>query len=565
MQKKLSYAAGATTVPLLEVTIGDLFDQITEKFGENDALIVAHQNVKWTYKDLKKRVDACAKALMAQGIEKGDRVGIWSQNRAEWTVVQYATAKIGAILVNINPSYRLHELKYALNQSGCKLMIAAHEFKYSRYTEMLYELLPELNRCLPGELKAEEVPELSTIISLENAPKPGMFTWFEFREKGMGVEDAALADRQASLHFKDPINIQYTSGTTGFPKGATLSHYNIVNNGFFVTESLQLTHKDKLIVPVPLYHCFGMVLGNLGAMTHGATVIYASEGFEPKAILEMADREKATILYGVPTMFFAELDLPEVEQFDLTSLRGGIMAGALCPPELMKKVQTVMTMTDMQIAYGMTETSPVSTQTQTHTSFSKRVSTVGQVHPHVEIKIVDPDTGDIVAIGERGELCTRGYSVMIGYWNDEQKTRESIDEKGWMHSGDLATMDEEGYVNIVGRIKDMIIRGGENIYPKEIEEFLYQHPKVSEVQVIGVPSEKFGEEVMAWIKPKNGFELTEEEIKKYCKGKIAHYKIPQFYKFTSEFPMTVTGKIRKVDMRKISIKELGIEMEDVLG
>ena len=565
MQKNLSYAAGDTSVPLLEVTIGDLFDQITEKYGENDALIVVHQDLKWTYKDLKKRVDDCAKALMAQGVVKGDRVGIWSQNRAEWTIVQYATAKIGAILVNINPSYRLHELKYALNQSGCKLLISAHEFKYSRYTEMLYELMPELNECIPGQLVVSEVPELKTIISLDNSDKPGMFTWFEFMDQAKVITDTQLAERQASLHFKDPINIQYTSGTTGFPKGATLSHYNIVNNGYFVTESLKLNYKDRMIVPVPLYHCFGMVLGNLGAMTHGATVIYASEGFEPKAILEIADREKATILYGVPTMFFAELDLPEVNEFDLTSLRGGIMAGALCPPELMKKVQTVMTMTDMQIAYGMTETSPVSTQTPTHTPFDKRVSTVGQVHPHVEVKIVDPDSGEIVERGETGELCTRGYSVMIGYWNDEVKTRDSIDEEGWMHSGDLATMDEEGYVNIVGRIKDMIIRGGENIYPKEIEEFLYQHPKVGEVQVIGVPSEKFGEEVMAWIKPKNGFQITEEEIRDYCKGNIAHYKIPQFYKFTDEFPMTVTGKIRKVEMRKISIKELGIEMEDVLG
>ncbi len=565
MQKNLSYAAGDTSVPLLEVTIGDLFDQITEKYGENDALIVVHQDLKWTYKDLKKRVDACAKALMAHGVVKGDRVGIWSQNRAEWTIVQYATAKVGAILVNINPSYRLHELKYALNQSGCKLLISAHEFKYSKYTKMLYELLPELNTCQPGKLEAEEVPGLNTIISLDNSAKPGMFTWFDFMDQGKEISETQLAERQSSLHFKDPINIQYTSGTTGFPKGATLSHHNIVNNGYFVTESLKLKNQDRMIVPVPLYHCFGMVLGNLGAMTHGATVIYASEGFDPLAILEIADREKATILYGVPTMFFAELDLPEVDNYDLTSLRGGIMAGALCPPELMKKVQTVMTMTDMQIAYGMTETSPVSTQTATHTPFDKRVSTVGQVHPHVEVKIVDPLTGETVERGEKGELCTRGYSVMIGYWNDEAKTRDSIDEGGWMHSGDLATMDEEGYVNIVGRIKDMIIRGGENIYPKEIEEFLYLHPKVSEVQVIGVPSEKFGEEVMAWIKPKNGYSITPEEIKEYCKGNIAHYKIPQFFKFTDEFPMTVTGKIRKVEMRKISIKELGIEMEDVLG
>ncbi|MCB0649975.1 MAG: AMP-binding protein [Saprospiraceae bacterium] len=565
MKKKLSYAYGSKEVPLLEITIGKMFDQVVEKYGEHEALVVTHQNIRWTYNDLKKQVDACAKALLAQEVKKGDRVGIWAQNRSEWMVVQYATAKIGAILVNINPSYRLHELKYALNQSGCKMLIAAHEFKYSKYTDMLYALLPELNYANPGQLRSEEVPGLKTIITLGNSSKPGMFTWAEFLENGTEVDDGLLTERQASLHYKEPINIQYTSGTTGFPKGATLSHYNILNNGFFVTESLQLTYKDRMIVPVPLYHCFGMVLGNLGAMTHGATVIYASEAFDPKAILEIADLEKATILYGVPTMFFAELDLPEVRQFDLSTLRGGIMAGALCPPELMKKVQTVMTMTDMQIAYGMTETSPVSTQTQSHTPFDKRVSTVGQVHPHLQVKIVDPATGETVERGVKGELCTRGYSVMIGYWQDEVKTKESIDEEGWMHSGDLATMDEEGYVNIVGRIKDMIIRGGENIYPKEIEEFLYLHPKVSEVQVIGVPSEKYGEEVMAWIKPKHGLTVTPEEIQAYCKGQIAHYKIPEHFKFTEEFPMTVTGKIRKVEMRKISVKELGIEMEDVLG
>lgn len=565
MKDKLSYVSGPVEKPLLQMTIGQMFDQITEKYGDNDALVVVHQDVKWTYNELKSRVDNCAKALLAYGVQKGERVGIWSQNRAEWTIAQYATAKVGAILVNVNPSYRLHELKYALNQSGCKMLIAAHEFKYSKYTEMLYELAPELNYCNPGELEAEEVPGLKTIISLDNSEKPGMLTWSEFMDASILVADKTLEQREATLDNMEPINIQYTSGTTGFPKGATLSHFNILNNGYFVTESLGLTHEDRMIVPVPLYHCFGMVLGNLGCMTHGATVIYASEGFEPEKILEIVEREKATILYGVPTMFFAELDLPEVDKYDLTSLRGGVMAGALCPPELMKKVQSVMTMTDMQIAYGMTETSPVSTQTRTHTPFEKRVSTVGQVHPHVEVKIIDPGTGETLPRGEKGELCTNGYGVMIGYWNDEKKTEESIDEDGWMHSGDLATMDEEGYINIVGRIKDMIIRGGENIYPKEIEEFLYLHPQISEVQVIGVPSEKFGEEVMAWIKPKNGFVLTAEEIKEYCKGQIAHFKIPTYYKFTEEFPMTVTGKIRKVEMRKISVQELGIEMEDVLG
>jgi fatty-acyl-CoA synthase len=564
MNDNLSYIAGPTDKPLFKLTIGELFEHIAEKYADNEALVVVHQDIKWTYRDLKKRVDNCAKALLALDIQKGDRVGIWAQNRAEWTIVQYATARVGAILVNVNPSYRLHELKYALNQSGCKVLFAAHEFKYSKYSEMLYELAPELKYCKPGQLDTEEIPELETIISLDNTDKPGMWTWQDFIKLGSNIDQQMLEKRQRTLSYLDPINIQYTSGTTGFPKGATLSHFNILNNGFFVTESLKLTYKDRMIVPVPLYHCFGMVLGNLGCMTHGATVIYASEGFDPKSILEIVDKEKATILYGVPTMFFAELDLPEVGNYDLTSLRGGVMAGALCPPELMKKVQSVMTMTDMQIAYGMTETSPVSTQTVTDTPFDKRVSTVGQVHPHVQVKIVDPLTGETVPRGEKGELCTKGYSVMIGYWNDDTKTKDSIDDEGWMHSGDLATMDEEGYVNIVGRIKDMIIRGGENIYPKEIEEFLYQYPKVAEVQVIGVPSEKFGEEVMAWIKPKNGYTLTEDEITKYCKGQIAHYKIPAYFKFTKDFPMTVTGKIRKVEMRRISVQELGIKLEDVL-
>ena len=558
MKNHLSYAVGPTDTPLLELTIGEMFDNIVEKHGNNEALIVVHQNIRWTYNELSERVNACAKSLLALGIQKGDRVGIWSQNRAEWTTVQFATAKVGAILVNINPSYQLHELKYALNQSGCKMLISAHEFKYSKYTEMLYELAPELNESQPGTLKLEAVPDLKTIITLAEDHKSGMLTWNKFLKEGENIETQLLTDRQATLHYKDPINIQYTSGTTGFPKGATLSHYNILNNGYFVTESLHLTEKDKMIVPVPLYHCFGMVLGNLGSMTHGATVIYAGEGFDPKTILEITEKEKATILYGVPTMFFAELDLPEANELDLSSLRGGIMAGALCPEELMKKVQTVMTISDMQIAYGMTETSPVSTQTSTNTPFDKKVSTVGQVHPHVKIKIVDPDTGETVPRGIKGELCTKGYSVMLGYWNDKTKTAYAIDNDNWMHSGDLATMDEEGYVNIVGRIKDMIIRGGENIYPKEIEEFLYTHPKIHEVQVIGIPSDKYGEEVMAWITPEHDIALTEEEVKHFCKGQIAHYKIPTYYKFTEDFPMTVTGKIRKVEMRKISVEELHI-------
>jgi fatty-acyl-CoA synthase len=562
--KNISYTSGTSSTPLLGMTIGDKFDEIVKKYPDNDALIVAHQNIRWTYADLAAAVHQCAKALMACGLQKGDRVGIWAPNCYEWTVLQFATAKAGIILVNINPSYRKNELVYALNQSGCKMLVLAKQFKYSEYAEMLMEIAPELTYTTFGELESAALPDLKMTVLLSDEGLGALLPWKTFMSRSEEITEKELNTRQASLAFDEPINIQYTSGTTGFPKGATLSHHNILNNGFFVAEIMNFTEKDRLVIPVPLYHCFGMVLGNLGCMTHGATMIYPGKGFDPDAVLLAVQEEKATALYGVPTMFIAELEHPDFHKYNLKSLRTGVMAGAACPIEVMKKVKTLMYMEDVQIAYGMTETSPVSTQTRMGTSIEKQVSTVGQVHPHLEIKIIDPGTGLVVPLGQKGELCTRGYSVMLGYWQDETKTQEAIDSARWMHSGDLAIMDEEGFINIVGRIKDMIVRGGENIYPREIEEFLYTHPDIIDVQVIGVPSIKYGEEVMAWIKPKEDTTVTEEEIKDFCQGQIAHYKIPKYYKFTDDFPMTVTGKIRKVEMREISVKELGLEAAEAV-
>ncbi|MBK7406650.1 MAG: AMP-binding protein [Saprospirales bacterium] len=558
MIPKLSYVCGSGDIPLLGQTIGILFDSIVEQYPDNDALIVPFQQVRWTYRQLSGQVDACARALLAKQIQKGDRVGIWSPNGAEWTVLQLASAKVGAILVNINPSYRLHELEYALQHSGCKMIVTADRFKYSEYLQMLNDLIPELQYSTPGKLQSARFPELKTVIHLSEEKVSGAWTWKEFLHlsNGAGAED--LAHRRSQLSFDDPINIQYTSGTTGRPKGATLSHHNILNNAFFVAETMKFTPKDRVIIPVPLYHCFGMVIGNLGCITHGATMIYPSEGFEAGAVLKAVQDEKATAVFGVPTMFIAELEDPEFDKYDLSSLRTGIMAGSPCPIEVMKRVQTEMHMPEVQIAYGMTETSPVSTQTRPGTSIEKQVSTVGQIHPHLEIKIIDPRLGLTLPLGQAGELCTRGYSIMLGYWNEEERTREAIDSARWMHSGDLATMDEDGYIKIVGRIKDMIIRGGENIYPREIEEFLYTHPKIQDVQVIGIPDVKYGEEVMAWIKLREGETLTAEEITEFCKGKITHFKIPKFFKFTDEFPLTVTGKVQKFKMRELSIEELGL-------
>jgi fatty-acyl-CoA synthase len=536
----LSYANGPSTQPLLGETIGENLQRSAARVPDNLALVSRHQNRRYTYAELNAAVDEVARGLLALGLEAGDRIGIWSPNCAEWVLVQYATAKAGVILVNINPAYRTSELAYALNQSGCRMLIAARSFKTSNYEAMIEEVRPDL-------------PALEKVILL------GTDGWDELVAGAGSVTEEALRERSAGLQFDDPINIQYTSGTTGFPKGATLSHHNILNNGYFIGEACRYSEADRVCIPVPFYHCFGMVLGNLACTTHGAAIVIPEAGFEPRATLEAVAAEQCTSLYGVPTMFIAELEHPDFESFELSSLRTGIMAGSPCPVEVMKQVVSRMHMEEVTIAYGMTETSPVSTQTVPEDSLEHRVSTVGRVHPHVEVKIVDPDTGRVVERGVAGELCTRGYSVMTCYWNDPERTAEAIDEAGWMHTGDLATMDADSYVNIVGRIKDMIIRGGENIYPREIEEFLYTHPDVSDVQVIGVPDVKYGEELMAWVKVREGAALTADALKEFCKGRIAHYKVPRYIKFTDEFPMTVTGKIQKFKMRDQAVDELGLE------
>jgi fatty-acyl-CoA synthase len=558
-ERRWSYTSGTSDTPLLGLTIGNMFDETAAKYPDNPALISRHQHIRLSYRDLQVQVNQCAKGFMQLGIQKGQRVGIWSPNRAEWCITQFATAKLGAILVNLNPSYRLQEIEYALTQSGCSAVVIAPAFKTSNYTEMLYTLAPELNASEPGTLKAAKLPALTTVIRLGSEKVAGMFTWDELMAMGEAISDEQLSAVQSEQEFDAPINIQYTSGTTGFPKGATLSHHNILNNGYFVARLQNFTHEDKLCIPVPLYHCFGMVMGNLGCITHGATMVYPAEGFEPKATLDAVQEERCTSLYGVPTMFIAELAHPDFAQYDFSSLRTGVMAGSPCPVEVMKRVNSEMHMAEVEICYGMTETSPVSTQTRTDSPLDKRIGTVGLIGPHLEIKVVDPATGKVMPIGQPGELCTRGYSVMLGYWNNPEATAQAIDVARWMHTGDLATMDEEGYLNIVGRIKDMIIRGGENVYPREIEEFLYTHPKIGDVQVIGVPDAKYGEEIMAWVQLKAGEQATTEEIRAFCQGQIAHYKIPRYVKFVDSFPMTVTGKIQKFLMRQQSIKELGLQ------
>jgi fatty-acyl-CoA synthase len=534
-----SYVHGASSVPLLGETIGENLRRTVERHGDREALVVSHQGYRATYRELWEQSGLAARGLMARGVAKGDRVGIWSPNRSEWVVLQYATARMGAILVNINPAYKTSELEYALNQSGASLLVLAQRFRTTDYVAMLSEVR---GRC----------PALREALVLEDG-------WEALLRDAERVDAEALAQREAELQFDEPINIQYTSGTTGFPKGATLSHHSILNNGYFIGERLRYTEQDRVCIPVPFYHCFGMVLGNLACTTHGSCIVVPAEAFEPLATMRTAQDERCTSLYGVPTMFIAELDHPEFSGFDFSSLRTGIMAGSPCPVEVMKKVRTTMNMPEVTICYGMTETSPVSTQSNTDDPLEKRVATVGRVHPHVEIKVVDPATGQVVPRGEPGELCSRGYIVMLGYWDNPEATREAIDAGRWMHTGDLATMDEDGYLNIVGRIKDMIIRGGENIYPREVEEFLYTHPDVSDVQVIGVPSERYGEEVMAWVRPRDGVTLTGEDLDAYCRGRIATFKIPRYWKFVTEFPMTVTGKVQKFRMREVAVEELGLQ------
>jgi fatty-acyl-CoA synthase len=546
---------GDTSAPLLSMTIPQLLASAVVAQGDREAAIFVEQNRRFSWNQLAAEVDAFAGGLLRLGLGKGDRVGIWSPNRWEWLVTQYATARIGVILVNINPAYRVYELEYALNKSGCKGLVTATKFKTSDYLGMLRTLTPELAEAEPGALKAARLPELRTIVRMGEDRTPGMLNFGDVSARGRGVDVAELDAITATLTPGDPINIQFTSGTTGAPKGATLTHSNIVNNGHFVTAAMNFSAADRLCIPVPFYHCFGMVMGSLGCVSKGAAMVFPSEGFDPAATLKAVSSEKCTALYGVPTMFVGMLDHPDFATFDLSTLRTGIMAGAPCPIEVMKRVVSKMHMREVTIAYGMTETSPVSFQSAVDDPLERRVSTVGRVHPHVEVKIIGDD-GATLPPGQRGELCTRGYSVMQGYWADPERTAEAIDADGWMHTGDLATIDTEGYCNIVGRVKDMVIRGGENVYPREVEEFLYRHPKVREVQVFGVPDARYGEEVSAWIVLQAGETATEDEIRAFCKDQIAHYKVPRYVRFKSELPMTVTGKPQKFLMRDEMIDEL---------
>ena len=540
--KKLSYTNGASNIPLLGETIDENLRKTVAKFPNNDALISAHQYYRATYTEFYEQVTAVAKGLIALGVKSGDRVGIWSPNCYEWTLLQYATAKIGAIMVNINPAYRTSELIYVINQSGLSYIFSAIQFKTSHYKKMIDDAR-EFTDTLRKEVYWGE-------------------SWEYFLAQGKKVSDEKLQSYEAKVQFDDPVNIQYTSGTTGNPKGVTLTHHNILNNAYFIGVRMNYTDKDRVCIPVPFYHCFGMVIGNLCCTAHGATMVIPNDSFDATKTLEAVERERCTSLYGVPTMFISELYTLDRHPYDLSSLRTGVMAGALCPPEIMKRVKEQMNMHEITICYGMTETSPVSTQTRIGVPFEKQIHSVGTIQDHIEIKIINPETKAIVPRGENGELCTRGYSVMLKYWNSPQATAQVIDEQRWMHSGDLAMMDEDGYIHISGRIKDLIIRGGENISPKEIEDFLYTYEGVMDAQVIGVPSKKFGEEVMAWIKPNEGVTLTEEELRNFCKDRIAHYKVPRYWKFVNEFPMTISGKIRKVEMREIAAEELGLQLED---
>ncbi|MDR6923404.1 AMP-binding protein [Chryseobacterium sp. 2987] len=534
----LSYVYGTSETPLLGQTIGGNLKNTVEKYPRQEALVCVHQNYRATYQEFYNQTTAVAKALIFLGAKAGDRIGIWSSNRYEWVLLQYATARIGTILVNINPAYRTHELTYVINQSEIRFIFSSLSFKSSNYKEMV-------------EYAKEVCPSLEHEIFFDH-------NWEDFLNNGQDTSDDTLHSFEEHVQFDDPVNIQYTSGTTGFPKGVTLSHHNILNNGYFIGIRLKYSSKDRVCIPVPFYHCFGMVIGNICCTAHGACMVIPNDSFDPDLTLKAVSDEKCTSLYGVPTMFIAELAVKDFNTYDFSSLRTGVMAGSVCPPEIMKKVESLMNIKEMSICYGMTETSPVSTQTLIGTPLEKQVSTVGTVQDHLEIKIID-ENGKILNRGEHGELCTRGYSVMLKYWNDPENTRKVLDDARWMHTGDMAVMDDDGYITISGRIKDLIIRGGENISPKEIEDFLYTYPNILDVQIIGVPSEKFGEEVMAWIKIRKGFEVTESELLEYCKGRIAHYKVPKYWKFVDEFPMTISGKIRKVEMREISMKELGLD------
>jgi fatty-acyl-CoA synthase len=536
----LSYSHGASSTELLGETIGANLRRVAARYPQAEVLVDAPTGRRLTYAQFDAETDVLAAGLIASGLLAGDRVGIWAPNCAEWVLLQYATAKAGIILVNINPAYRSHELRFALRQSGVRLLVSAESFKTSDYRAMVDEV-------------AADLPALDEVVYLATT------AWDALLDAGRAAAPGLLAEREASLSSDDPINIQYTSGTTGFPKGATLSHHNILNNAYFIGAGCNYTEQDRVCIPVPFYHCFGMVLGNLACTTHGACIVIPAPGFDPAMTLRTVETERCTSLYGVPTMFIAELALPDFADYDLSTLRTGIMAGSPCPVEVMKRVVSEMHMTEVTICYGMTETSPVSTQTTADDDMERRVSTVGRVHPHVEVKITDPETGRVLPRGTPGELCTRGYSVMLGYWDEPAKTAEAIDAARWMHTGDLAVMDEAGYLNIVGRIKDMVIRGGENVYPREVEEFLYGHPAIEDVQVIGVPDVKYGEELCAWVKVRPGAALTEDEVRQYCQGKIAHFKIPRYIRFSAEFPMTMTGKVQKFKMRETSIGELGLD------
>ncbi|BBU28781.1 AMP-binding protein [Burkholderia sp. THE68] len=551
----ISHVCGATDIPLTNATVSRFFLETVSRFPDRPAVVFREQNIRWTWREFANEVDVLASGLLALGIQAGDRVGIWSPNRAEWLLTQFATARMGAVLVNINPAYRLAELEYALNKVGCKAIIAAEQFKSSKYLEMLQALAPELADAALNALNAAKLPELRAVIRMGEGKTPGMLNFNDVMHTGRAQADAAKLDAlEAQFGSDEAINIQFTSGTTGNPKGATLTHRNIVNNARYIAMAMRLTEQDSLCIPVPLYHCFGMVLAVLACVSTGCAMVFPGEAFDPGATLTAVHEEKCTALHGVPTMFIAELDHPDFSKYDLSRLRTGIMAGSPCPIETMKRVVSTMHLSEITIAYGMTETSPVSFQSSTTDPLDKRTTTVGRIQPHLEVKIVDP-LGNIVPVGETGELCTRGYSVMKGYWNDDAKTREAIVD-GWMHTGDLATLDAEGYCNIVGRLKDMLIRGGENIYPREIEEFLFRHPKVQSVQVFGVPDQKYGEEVCAWIVVRPGEQASEEDIREFCQGQIAHYKIPRYIRFVDELPMTVTGKAQKFVMRARMIDEL---------